>query len=788
MAGVLLLGINVYAAPAADIIGYYEGDDGGAYFVRQVGDKIYWFGEDPNGNWANILKGTVSGTKITAQFWDVPKGKAQGMGDISLEIQGNGATLVKVSSSVPFGAKTLKKSTPHPENVNGVPMIKGFPPEMRSRPQGFGGDEQNLTGVWQGDDSAFYYVRQTPTDVVWVAENNQWGGPGGFAQPSFVHVFFGKKINKLITGDWVDLPKGKTNSSGVLGLQLTTPQEMNRVNPTDGIYFNRLWRSLPNSLRGFADLHVHPMVNLAFGGKLIHGGVDIGSLLPADAKCQHNVRAQSIEQALGPDNGTHGSPDFDNPCGDAFRRLVVFGFEKANDALITAGSTQKGMPKFTDYPRWNDISHQKMWVDWIRRSYDGGQRVMVALAVNNATLAAAVSGPGDGPTDDKASADLQIDEIKSFVTRHNDFMEVALTPADIRRIVSSNKMAIILGLEVDNIGDFNTFPTWDLLPPQGKIAMYKAEFNRLFQKGVRYVFPIHVLDNRIGGTAVYEDFFDYSNKRETGHWWDLQCADPADKINYQFSLLVGVVPDVFKDLLSALGGSKVSLDLKAPVPTNCPHVNNLGLDPTIGEGVIKELMKMGMLIDVDHMSQKAVNQVLDIAEKVPGGYPVVSGHTSLRGNGGNENSRTKKQLQRIGMLGGMFGLGSAGVKAPDYLANYLSASDQIGNGRVSFGTDLNGLVKGQIPIVTSIDPMKPLAPQLKACPNIYDAGFVMSKTGDRTWNYCMDGVAHYGMLPDFLKHIYGLPKGDFVQSHIMQNAEVFVEMWERAAKNSKGVN
>src|SRR5215831_2956080 len=147
LTGVLLLGVSAYGAPAQQLNGYYEGDDGGAYFVRQVGDKIYWFGEDPNGGWANVLKGTINGNKIIAQFWDVPKGKAQGVGDITLEIQNEGATIVKVSSSAPFGAKTLKKATPHNEMVNGLPVIKGFPPEMRSRPQGYSGGDQNLTGV-----------------------------------------------------------------------------------------------------------------------------------------------------------------------------------------------------------------------------------------------------------------------------------------------------------------------------------------------------------------------------------------------------------------------------------------------------------------------------------------------------------------------------------------------------------------------------------------------------------------------------------------------------------------
>ena len=42
--------------------------------------------------------------------------------------------------------------------------------------------------------------------------------------------------------------------------------------------------------------------------------------------------------------------------------------------------------------------------------------------------------------DDKASGDLQIEEMKAFLRRHNDFMEIALTAVDLRRIVTANSV------------------------------------------------------------------------------------------------------------------------------------------------------------------------------------------------------------------------------------------------------------------------------------------------------------------------------------------------------------
>lgn len=758
------------------INGYYEGSDGGAYFIRQIGNKIYWFGEDPKGGFANVMAGTVSGNKITASFWDVPKGKTKGAGEIVLEIQSGGASIAKVSSSVPFGATSFKKQTPHMEGL----LPKGFPPEMRSRPEGFSGGESNLTGAWLTDDLSTYYIREMPNgDVVWFAENNSWGGPGGYAQPAYARVFVGKRINGLITGNWVDLPKGKATGSGVMSLSVKGAQDMTVNNPPQGVETNVLMRSLPMSLRGFADLHSHPMVNLALGGKFVHGGLDIGSLLPADSDCKHNVRATSISQALGKDNSTHGGSDIlglvgggGNPCGDNLRQAIIDSFQEQNKAVVTPDNAV-GYPSFKDYPKWNDLTHQKMWVDWVRRAYDGGQRVMVALAMNNATLAAGVSGPGDGPTDDKASADLQIKEMKSFVGRHSDFMEIAYTPQDLRRIVAANKMAIILGVELDDIGNFDKVNNLT-------DAMVTSEIDRLYKDmGVRYIFPVHLTDNKFGGTAIYKDIFNLSNYHQTGKFWDITCSDAGEGITHAF------VVQGFDFMLAGAKATKLGIDIARFPPdppdpkTKCGgrgHKNNSGIT-SAGWTAIQEMMRLGMLIDVDHMSLKGVNSLLDKSEtKVSGGYPLVSGHTGLRSVEQTENSRDDNQLKRISALGGMFGLGSSGVKSEGYIRDYNKAANIMGAGRVAFGTDLNGLEKGA-------------APAGNACSKgLYNASFIKSKTGDKTWDFCTEGVVHYGMLPDFLRNIALKQGGSSVNSSIMQNAEMFAQMWEKAVKNGKGAS
>ncbi|HLW51347.1 MAG TPA: membrane dipeptidase [Candidatus Angelobacter sp.] len=523
-------------------------------------------------------------------------------------------------------------------------------------------------------------------------------------------------------------------------------------------------------LRGWVDLHTHPLANLGFGGKLLYGGADVGSLLPADPDCHHNVRATSEQQALGHDKSTHGGHDFiSNPCGDELRKLVIHGLQSGLNGADESEDAL-GYPSFAEWPVWNDLTHQKMWVEWIRRAYDGGLRVMVALAVNNKTLGDMTAGPGDYATDDKTSADLQIGEIKGFVGRHRDFMEVAYSSADVRRIVSANKVAVVVGIEVDHIGNFQT--TQNPAVPAEGVAI--AEIRRLYQEGVRYIFPIHVLDNAFGGTAAYVNLFNVSNVRESGHPYHLVCAAPGDNITYRYdnnSLDAKLV-------LTQL--AKSGFAVTSITPPNCAagvgEKNSQPLTP-LGVAAIKEMMRLGMLIDIDHMSQAAADQALQLAQEFH--YPVNSGHNGVRGAAGaetqNERSFRVDQYATIGRLHGMAGVGSGGLNAVQWLALYNRVMQAMGGGSVvgGFGTDTDGFAPG----------MKARGSSLQ-----YTAAFPASRDGTKTWNYNHDGVAHYGMLWDFLQDVRTLPGGAaMVDGNFMYGADYFFHTWQAAEGAAAGV-
>ncbi len=66
----------------------------------------------------------------------------------------------------------------------------------------------------------------------------------------------------------------------------------------------------------------------------------------------------------------------------------------------------------------------------------------------------------------------------------------------------------------------------------------------------------------------------------------------------------------------------------------------------------------------------------------------------------------------------------------------------------------------------------------------------MSMTGTKSWDYNVVGVAHFGMLPDFLRDVQTFPPpnpnlGKIVNVNVRQGAEYFYRMWKKC-EDQKG--
>ncbi|HWY73995.1 MAG TPA: HYR domain-containing protein [Verrucomicrobiae bacterium] len=574
---------------------------------------------------------------------------------------------------------------------------------------------------------------------------------------------------------------------------------------TDGVtYYD--WDS---AVWGFADLHTHPMSCLGFGQKLFHGWPDGAVFSP-------NNGATDFTNGLSNCNPDHGGWGLDNTSGDYWRNVVVDATDGGSDNPHNEGYDPQPLVEFRHWPVFNTITHQQMWYDWMRRAYNGGERVVVALCVNNELLNAVSKGAAGAPIDDASVGELEIQGMKDFVARHSDFMAIAYDPVQLRRIVRSNMLAIVLGSELDDFGNLCQDPgvtTNSPLSAYSKGAVANA-IQHLYDEGLRYMFTVHLADNKFGGTGSETAMLDVASKflnhgapiEVTGAslsddvqlWMDNLIPSQAQldeltlfnsqqvanalagaSVNpaavsvvsnalaqYQTAMQLsgalngltgmgaasgsGILPFLgtligangcpnclLDSVLNFLGIHDVTQFNNAnllPVGNNYPvypacdqapnGVRNVrGLSP-LGVFAVQEMMKRGMMLDVDHMSETAVNDTFNIATNVPGGYPLNSGHNGYREMGvqNSENSRSINQLAILQPLGGLLGVGwedsadgfwttnfSDIVPTPQYsssmIANdcagtsktwaqeYLYALEKFQGSNVTFGTDADGFIQ-----------------------------------------------------------------------------------------------
>ena len=106
------------------LTGVWAGSEGGMYYVRQVGDCIWWFGTDVRDiepgltdqpGFANVASGRISGDRIDLEWADLPLGDTLGGGGLTLVYDAENDQLTKVEQRgdwLPFGATTFTRIEP----------------------------------------------------------------------------------------------------------------------------------------------------------------------------------------------------------------------------------------------------------------------------------------------------------------------------------------------------------------------------------------------------------------------------------------------------------------------------------------------------------------------------------------------------------------------------------------------------------------------------------------------------------------------------------------------------
>lgn len=554
---------------------------------------------------------------------------------------------------------------------------------------------------------------------------------------------------------------------------------------------------MPTPVRGFADLHSHPMAHLGMGGVAIAG-------LPFSKKGY----ADALANCQGP-----GRPH------DVFNHPML--------AALVRGLMEQhgpcGFPTFADWPTNRTLFHQQMYVDWVKRAYSHGLRLMCALVVNNELMARQF---GAVRYSDPNMLDSQLNALNDFVAYVDQvsadagvpsWLGVAKSPAEARALIAANKLAIVVGVEMDTLESLArrtqqdepnhhpanqpSVPTQSLNATALTDAEVDAVLDALVQKGVSMVTPVHLANNSLGGSAIYDANFDLLNRWLRGSYFK---AVPDGGVAFQL-----------KDSAS-LWFARKALGFEAPTYGNISwtlgHVNTATLTAR-GQRFLVGAMKKGLLIDVDHMSQATTNAAIALAKQHQ--YPVLSSHSAFRDLGSwrdevkddpyawvHEGMKTKQQVDDILSLGGLVApitnqhrCKQHGTHVPNtqhgtsrsWAQAFLYAVDRVtaaGKGGVALGTDFNGFAqqpgarfkRGQPLDATAVRYEDPLHVTFFTKEKL--SRNQLPKRTHGAFDFNVDGLAHYGLLPDFFEDLRKVGVPDSAMDELYNSAERFLVCWE----------
>lgn len=132
-----------------------------------------------------------------------------------------------------------------------------------------------------------------------------------------------------------------------------------------------------------------------------------------------------------------------------------------------------------------------------------------------------------------------------------------------------------------------------------------------------------------------------------------------------------------------------------------------------------------------------------------------------------------------------------GDPVEQWLNEYQEVSALMGGRPVALGTDINGFAP-QIPLsLASLpDPITVAVDHSADAPEaVRNALRPLGKStvGGRIFDFAADGIAHYGMIPDFVQAVALQPSGAESVAKLFQSAEAVLQMWDRALQARKRV-
>jgi hypothetical protein len=443
-----------------------------------------------------------------------------------------------------------------------------------------------------------------------------------------------------------------------------------------------------------------------------------------------------------------------NGCGAVLENALYGNPVRCHDPV--------GWPTFKDWPHHDSLTHEQTYYKWIERAYMGGLRVFVNLFVENRALCE-LYPLKQNDCDEMASVRLQnrdLDAIQDYIDAQSGgprrgWFRIVTDPFQARRVIAEGKLAVIKGIEVSEPFGCRVYND----QPQCDSAQIDRELDEVHGFGVRQMELINKFDNALGGVAGDSGntgvVVNAGNRLSTGHFWRMQhCTGPPDEHDKQQP---GVYDHDENDVLSNVIEQFLPLGA-APVYPKDSNCNALGLS-ALGEHAVRRLMQKQMIIDPDHLSVKARKSVMDLLEAA-----------RYSGSVSSHSWSTADVIPRIYELGGV--VTPMKESAPEWIKTWQTTKAQrdprfyLGFG---YGSDQNGLSSQPEPRDGVQYPFKSFDGQVT---------FERQRSGSREFDFTKDGVAHYGLFPDWWEDIRRAGGAAAVKD-MARGAEAYLEAWER---------
>ena len=370
------------------------------------------------------------------------------------------------------------------------------------------------------------------------------------------------------------------------------------------------------------------------------------------------------------------------------------------------------------------------------------------------------------------------------------WLRIVTDPFEARRVMNEGRLAVVLGMEVSRPFDCRLL----LGVPQCSPEDIESDIAELYDLGVRQMELVNKFDNALTGvtgvTGVAGDpgetgvIVGTGNVIETGRFWQMEPCEEHDHDHghgddhgashdrRQMNLHDdGGTPDEATGRDSLVGGILEVTDASgaAPLYPAGPHCNAQGLTD-LGEHALRTMMEQGMIFDPDHMSARARHEAMTIIEDE--GYSgVVSSHSWA------DEIIYQRVLEAGGVVTPMAGGSTGFVETWEQHRQWADDRYYFGFG---FGSDVNGFATQGAPRLPDADP-DDLPDDAVTYPFTGFGEVTISQqvSGERTFDINTDGVAHYGLYPDWVEDLRQLA-GDEIIDDLERGPEAYLQMWERA--------